>query len=76
VTTSINGQPAEWTPAIWALWHTHADDADPKYRVGDAHDANYFTSRPYVDQYNRGSREAGFTYTVGRRVYQVSWREA
>lgn len=49
--------------------------ADPK--LYDTHGlpsaANYFTPRPYVDEYNQGSKEAGFTVTFGRRVYQWHW---
>lgn len=80
LTTLINGQPAEWTREIWQLWYTHALDIDPKYQTGQVTRANYFTPRPAVDEYNRGSNKAGFTYTVmdaGRNphVYQVSWIE-
>lgn len=73
--TTINDEPAEWTPEIWAKWHTVADDADPKYTGERVTSANYYTPRPYVDEYNRGSREEGFTYIMGRRVHQVvvSW---
>ncbi len=65
--TSINGKPAEWTPAIWAKWHTFLDAVDPKHVVGvTVLDANYFVPRPRVDEYNRGSREEGFVYTIRR----------
>lgn len=76
--TSINGAKAEWSPEIWQLWHTFADGCDPKLTAnGTVEAANYFTPRPYVDEYNRGSRETGFVYTLGfaqgahRRVSQV-----
>ncbi len=69
--TQINGEVAEWTPAIWQKWYTHIDQADPK--LYDTHGlptlANYYTPRPYVDQYNRGSKTEGFTFVVGRKVY-------
>jgi len=70
--TMINGQPAEWTIDIWQLWYTHVDIADPKLydTHGQVKHANYFTSRPYKDQYDRGDRKEGFTFTCGRRVYQ------
>ncbi len=53
--TSINGVDAEWTPAILAAWKS----------VGapDARRANWYTARPYVDTYNRGSEREGFLYT-------------
>jgi len=69
--TSINGKPAMWTAGIWALWHMVADDADPKLTDDQVLRANYFTPRPYVDEYNTGSREEGFVYAVGRRVMQA-----
>ena len=71
--TSINGTPATWPAAIWRLWNTHADACDPKLTVLTVVAANYFTPRPYVDEYNRGSGEEGFVYTVSRpiRVCQI-----
>lgn len=69
--TMVNGKDAEWTPEIWAKWHTFADDADPKYKDAPVSMSNYFTPRPYQDEYSRGSREEGFTYTRKREVYQV-----
>ena len=71
--TSINGQPAPWTAEIWELWYTYVDRADPKaYDVlGRPTSANYFTPRPYRNIWDRGDRKEGFTYTVGRKVYQV-----
>jgi len=71
MTTTINGQPADWPGDVWAKWYTVANEADPKLTTEDVSTANYFTPRPYVDEYNRGSREEGFVYTVGRRVYQA-----
>lgn len=53
---TINGQPAEWTPEIEAAWLS----------VGVPHAAssNWFTARPYQDQYSRGSEREGFVYTA------------
>ena len=62
--TMVNGKNADWTPEIFAKWHTFADRADPKFFAGEVLDANYFTPRPYQDEYSRGSREEGFTFTV------------
>lgn len=66
-TTSINGQPAEWTREIWEKWYTHIDVADPKLydTHGKVSTANYWTPRPPVDEYNRGSLLEGFTFTIG-----------
>lgn len=73
MTTAINGEPAAWTPEIWAKWYTYVEIADPK--LYDSHGlpshANYFTPIPYADQYNRGDEKEGFTITIGRGVYQV-----
>jgi hypothetical protein len=71
--TTINGAEADWNEAIWQLWHTHVDLADPKHSDAGARitDANYFTPRPYVDEYNRGDTKEGFTVTVGRAVHMV-----
>jgi hypothetical protein len=69
MTTQINGKAAPWTPDIWAKWHTFADVADPKLTNLTVMEANYFKPRPYVDEYNRGSRDEGFTFvwrTSGR----------
>jgi hypothetical protein len=75
LTTTINGQPAEWTAEIWQRWHTFADEADPKWRDVTVSTANYFTPRPYVDEYNRGSHKAGFVYVLqpGNRVCFTEW---
>jgi hypothetical protein len=62
--TTINGQDAEWSEEIRAKWHTFADAADPKLMRGVVLSANYYTPRPYVDEYNRGSGEEGFVYSI------------
>jgi hypothetical protein len=62
--TMINGQPAKWPPEIWQRWNTFADAADPKLTVFNGESANFFTPRPYVDRWNRGSKHAGFVYTM------------
>mgnify|MGYP001597956752 CR=1 FL=1 len=76
--TSINGQPAEWTEAIWRLWYTFVDQGDPQLYddPGLPSRANYFTARPYQDEWDQGDRKEGFTFVVGRHgresnVYQV-----
>lgn len=65
--TSINGKEAPWTDAVRALWAQvvaahFSGETRPVAR------ANYFTPRPYVDQYNTGSDQSGFIYVVGRDV--------
>jgi hypothetical protein len=66
--TTVNGVKAEWTDAIRAMWaqvvSMHFDG-----ETRNVEDANYYTPRPYVDEYNRGSYDSGFVYTVGRDVF-------
>jgi hypothetical protein len=70
--TTINAQPADWPVNVWDLWQARVvPRLDPEKPA--PHTANYFTARPYVDQYNRGSDKAGFCYTVGREVYLTEW---
>ena len=71
--TMINGQPATWTREIWEQWYTHVERADPK--LYDTHglprSANYFTPRPWQDEYDRGDKKEGFSFICGRQVCQV-----
>lgn len=74
--TQINAQPAPWGKGVRALWNEHAA---PLFKDGDwCGSANFFTPRPYVDEYNRGSDKAGFTYVVhpGHRVCFVEFAAA
>lgn len=67
--TTINAMYAEWSESIQALWDAYVA---PKIE----HEvvlANWFTARPYVDEYNRGSTVEGFTYIDGRKVCEVTW---
>jgi hypothetical protein len=82
VRTAINGKDRAWPEEIQQLWHTRVENADPKWLNVKIEYANYFTPRPYVDEYNRGSRQAGFTYTVRKvesagvpSVWQCAWQE-
>ena len=72
--TMINAVTTPWSAAIILKWDEHVL---PRFTETDTKctDANYFTPRPYVDAYNRGSKTTGFTYTVqpGNRVCIVEW---
>lgn len=59
--TLINGREAPWPPEVQALWDTLVaiDLVDPERTC---YHANYFTPRPYVDEYNRGDVREGFTF--------------
>lgn len=78
--TSINGKPADWAEEIYKLWYTVAEGADPKmFSFDRVERANYYTPRPAVDEYNRGSEYEGFTYTIigddgYPHVWQVQWK--
>lgn len=74
--TMINAKPAEWDEFIWELWEQTAK----RFRDNEAClNSNYFTTRPYVDQWNSGSSEYGFTYTAQKAndpypvVCQMTW---
>jgi hypothetical protein len=65
--TLVNGEPAPWTDGmreLWALVVAAHFDGETRPVVS----ANYFTPRPYVDEYNRGDDRSGFIYVVGRSV--------
>lgn len=75
--TQINGKDAEWSALLWMLWYTFADATDPKWKDVTVSSANYYTPRPYVDEYNRGNNKAGFTYILqpGNKVAYVQWNQ-
>lgn len=67
----VNGKPGEWPERVERLWKE-------KVLFGDGETcerANWFTPRPFVDEYNQGSKTEGFVYTVnpGRRVAVREW---
>lgn len=71
--TSINGSEADWTEAIRDRWDsTEADRPD-----GEITSANWYTARPYQDEYSTGSTKEGFVYTARRGydhiVYSCEW---
>ena len=68
--TSVNGKEAPWTEDIEAKWREVA--LPEGVSTGDVKSCNYFTPRPYVDTYNKGSREEGFVFTVKNTQ---SWME-
>ncbi len=69
MTTLIRGKASDWTPEIWELWSLLT------LSCGRVLQANYFTPRPYVDEYNRGDPCWGFVYvcwnntTLTRQVW-------
>lgn len=70
VNTQVNGKPATWSEEVQAKWD--AAMADEKAPEGEVTSSNYFTPRPWRNEYDRGSVEGGFTYTINHRhVWQV-----
>ena len=70
----VSGVEQRWTNEIFVAWSKHVV---PLFKEGETcSDANYFTPRPYVDEYNKGSPYYGFTYTVQPKndVAQVRWK--
>ncbi len=74
--TTINGKPTEWPEVVSRKFDELMSErtsvrnlCDPAYTPRKVTAANYFTSRPYVDEWNRGSSGHGFVYVLdGRHV--------
>lgn len=62
--TSINGVKAEWDDTIKEKWKKIVKDLEEAKITGKITRSNYYTPRPYVDQYNSGSEEEGFCYVM------------
>lgn len=66
--TQIQGVEAPWDEEIETLW---IENVEPLFEEGEeCVCANFYRPRRYVDEYNTGSTEIGFIYTVapGHRV--------
>ncbi len=59
----VNGDgDADWSEQIWKLWHANVS---PMFLGGEScSSANYYTPRPYRNEYDRGSDKEGFTFVV------------
>lgn len=72
--TSVNGTRTTWAPDTWEMYAHVAGELKGPHRVIAA---DYFTPRPYVDEFNPGRTFAGFTLTVKRpasvQQYVVDW---
>lgn len=71
--TTIDGTPAVWPLEVHLKFQEYINSkmkADERII-----NANFFTPRPAVDEYNRGSSYSGFVFTVnpGLRVCIVQW---
>lgn len=74
--TMIRGTIEDWPADVLAHWTRRVS---PLFSAGETcSQANYYTPRPYVDEYNTGSKDYGFTYVVnpGHRVCFLNWNPA
>lgn len=64
---TINAKPVEWPAEVEAKWEAFIGERlEPGEVVTDC---NYFTPRPWRNEYDRGSGKEGFVYTLnGRHV--------
>lgn len=69
--TTVNGKPGEWDAATWKLWKTRV--APGFLPEESCSTANYYTPRPYVDEYNRGSDKEGFVFIVHPGYHVCQW---
>lgn len=68
--TQINGEDAEWPPAVRELFERKMAEREP----ANITLAGYFTPRPWRNEYDRGSKHEGFTYVIdGRHVCIIQW---
>lgn len=71
---SINGKPAPWPQEVCDLFAQKCPKLEKEEIVVSV---NYFTPRPFVDEYNRGSDKEGFVYSLNdRRVCFIEWRKS
>ena len=63
--TSINGVSTKWTEAIWRKWIKVK--SGPNMPEGEVTHCNYFTPKPWRNEYDRGRSEEGFVYTIQHR---------
>lgn len=73
VQTLENGKPALWPESLHKLWLAKTADWSEADRAR-VYYINHYTPRPYVDDYNRGSRYEGFTYILSpAAVCYLEW---
>lgn len=67
--TSLNGKEAEWPEVVRVRFEELMAERPP----ANITSAAYAARRPYVDEYNRGSNEHGFVYTIDERKVCYVW---
>lgn len=67
--TQLNGKDADWPDWVREKWDAFLTSAIPALDATTVTSSNYFQPRPAVDEYNRGSREEGFTFVVSTGRY-------
>lgn len=71
--TLVNAKPREWAAQTQSLWDEHVA---PLFEEGEwCRRANYYTPRPWMDEYNRGSDWEGFVYTVQPGNHVCRWQQ-
>ena len=81
---TMNGKPCElldWPSTVVSRFATLCCDLLEEDKIAGRlprriRSVNYFTARPFVDEYNRGSGKAGFTFVIGRDVFFKEWKPA
>ena len=71
--TSVNAKPCNWEADIHRKWdaasNPDAEELDGAVIVS----SNYFTPRPWRNEYDRGCGDEGFCFVTSRRgVYTVT----
>ena len=60
--TTVRGKEAEWNVATWKLWNEYVAPLSSKGEMCSS--ANYFTPRPFKNEYDLGTKTEGFVYVV------------
>jgi len=69
---AVNGNfDADWSLKVWKLWHAATKDSfKPDQWVSSA---NYYTPRPYRNEYDRGSDKEGFLFVIQPGQHVCFW---
>lgn len=63
--TMINGKDREWPAEVQAKWASFVETSGLDFETVPVTMSNYYYPRPFKDEYNMGSRNEGFVYTLG-----------
>lgn len=68
--TTVNARATPWPEVIWQKWESCRPMNDNGTPAPVTY-SNYFTPRPYMNEYDRGSKEEGFVYILHGSVWVV-----